>query len=116
MAVKHAIGFNAAEMMPPESWQRLIREGVKRGVERRSDIKPYKIAHPVKLQIRFNDVVIAELASDPPGRTDEREHDRVYGTRHDRGDEVHRSKSTPEFATVKSVADIAQNSTQADGK
>lgn len=67
MAVKHAIGFNAAEMMPPEESQRLIREGVKRGVERRSDIKPYKIAHPVKLQIRFNDVVIAELASYLPG-------------------------------------------------
>jgi D-amino peptidase len=67
VAVKHAIGFNAAEMMPPEESQRLIREGVKRGVERRSDIKPYKIAHPVKLEIRFNDVVIAELASYLPG-------------------------------------------------
>jgi D-amino peptidase len=66
-AVKHAIGFNAAEMMPPEESQRLIREGVKRGVERRAEIKPYKIAHPVKLEIRFNDLVIAELASYLPG-------------------------------------------------
>src|SRR5215471_17046148 len=65
--VKHAIGFNAAEMMPPEESQRLIREGVKRGVERRAEIKPYKIAHPVKLEIRFNDLVIAELASYLPG-------------------------------------------------
>lgn len=63
VAVKHAIGFNAAEMMPPEESQRLIREGVKRGVERRAEIKPYKIAHPVKLEIRFNDAVIAELVS-----------------------------------------------------
>ena len=65
--VKHAIGFNAAEMMSPEDSQRLIREGVKRGVERRAQIKPYKIAHPVKVEIRFNDVVIAELASYLPG-------------------------------------------------
>lgn len=61
--VKHAIGFNAAEMMAPEESQRLIREGVKRGVERRGEIKPYKISHPVKLEIRFNDATIAELAS-----------------------------------------------------
>lgn len=67
VAVKHAFGFNAAEMMPPEESQRLIREGVKRGVERRAEIKPYKIAHPVKLEIRFNDLVIAELASYLPG-------------------------------------------------
>jgi len=65
--VKHAIGFNAADMMPPEESQRLIREGVKRGVQRRAEIKPYKISHPVKLEIRFNNVVIAELASYLPG-------------------------------------------------
>jgi len=65
--VKKAIGFNAAEMMPPEESQRLIREGVKRGVERRAETKPYKISHPVKLEVRFNDAVIAELASYVPG-------------------------------------------------
>lgn len=65
--VKHAIGFNAAEMMPPEESQRLIREGVKRGVERRAEIKPYRISHPVKLEVRFNDAVVAEIASYLPG-------------------------------------------------
>ena len=50
-------------MLPPEESQRLIREGVKRDVERRAEIKPYKVSHPVKLEIPFNDVVIAELAS-----------------------------------------------------
>ena len=65
--VKHAVGFNAAEMMPPEESQRLIREGVKRGLERKAEIKPYKISHPVKLEIRFNDAVIAELVSYLPG-------------------------------------------------
>jgi D-amino peptidase len=65
--VKHAIGFYSAEMLPPEESQRLIRDGVKRAVERRAEIKPYKISHPVQLEIRFNDVVIAELASYLPG-------------------------------------------------
>jgi D-amino peptidase len=40
---------------------------VKRAVERRSEIKPYKISHPIKLEVRFNDVVIAELVSYLPG-------------------------------------------------
>ncbi|HLW86661.1 MAG TPA: M55 family metallopeptidase [Candidatus Sulfotelmatobacter sp.] len=65
--VKHAIGFYSAEMLPPNESQRLIREGVRRGVERRAEIKPYKISHPVKLEIRFNDVVVAEVASYLPG-------------------------------------------------
>src|SRR5262249_34684279 len=30
--VKRAIGFNAAEMLPPEESQQMIREGVKRGI------------------------------------------------------------------------------------
>ena len=67
VAVKRAIGFYSAEMLPPEESQRLIREGVRRGVERRAEIKPYKISHPVKLEIRFNDVVTAELVSYLPG-------------------------------------------------
>ena len=65
--VKRAIGFNAAEMLPPEESQRLIREGVKRGIERRAEIKPYKIAHPVKLEVRFNEAEVAEIASYLPG-------------------------------------------------
>lgn len=65
--VKHAIGFYSAEMLPPEESQRLIREGVKRGVARRAEIRPYKIAHPVKLEMRLNDLLIAELTSYLPG-------------------------------------------------
>ena len=67
VAVKQAIGFYAARMMHPEEAQRLIREGVKRGVERRGEIKPYRLSHPVKLEIRFNDSVSAELVSYLPG-------------------------------------------------
>jgi D-amino peptidase len=66
-AVKQATGFHSATMMAPEKAQSLIHDGVKRGVERRAELKPYRVAHPVKLEIRFNDVIKAELASYLPG-------------------------------------------------
>lgn len=66
-AVKDATGFYSATMMHPEEAQRLIREGVRRGVERRREIKPYKIAHPVRLQVRFNEIVNAEVVAMLPG-------------------------------------------------
>lgn len=59
--VKQAIGFYAAVMMQPEEAQRLIRAGVKRGVERRRELKPYKVEHPVKLEITFKYTVTAEI-------------------------------------------------------
>lgn len=62
-AVKQAGGFASATMMHPEESQRLIRAGVKRGVERRGELKPYRLSHPVKLEIEFQDTVNAELAS-----------------------------------------------------
>lgn len=66
-AVKEATGFYSASMMHPEEAQKLIREGVKRGVERRAELKPYRVARPVKLKIRFNDAVNAEVVSYLPG-------------------------------------------------
>ena len=65
--VKEATGFYSATMIHPEEAQRLIREGVKRGVERRREIKPYRIAHPVTLRIRYNSVVEAEVVAMLPG-------------------------------------------------
>jgi D-amino peptidase len=66
-AVKQASGFHSATMMAPEKAQSLIHDGVKIGIERRKEMKPYRVAHPVKLEIRFNDVLKAELASYLPG-------------------------------------------------
>ncbi len=66
-AVKEATGFYSASMMHPEEAQKLIREGVRRGVERRREIKPYRIAHPVTLRIRYNAVVEAEVVAMLPG-------------------------------------------------
>jgi len=67
VAVKQATGFYSATMMHPEEAQRLIRQGVKRALERRGELKPYKIAHPVKLEITFKDAVTAEIVSYLPG-------------------------------------------------
>jgi len=61
--VKQSIGFYAATMIHPEVAQRLIREGVKRGVERRGELKPFRSAHPVKLEVTFKQTVNAEVVS-----------------------------------------------------
>jgi D-amino peptidase len=67
VAVKQAIGFYAATTMHPEAAQRLIREGVKRGIERRGELKPYRLARPVKLEVTFKQTVNAEVVSYLPG-------------------------------------------------
>ncbi len=66
-AVKTAGGFFSGTMLHPEECQRLIREGVKRGVEKRRSFKPYKLSRPVKLEVTFKKAVLAELASYFPG-------------------------------------------------
>ena len=61
--VKQAIGYNSAITIHPEKSQEMIRAGVKRGVERRKELKPFKISHPVILEITYKTTVIAEVAS-----------------------------------------------------
>ena len=65
--VKEATGFYSASMVHPEVAQKMIREGVRRGVERRREISPYRVARPVQLRIRFNDIVNAEVVAMLPG-------------------------------------------------
>ena len=47
--------------------ERLIQEGVKRAVEGRKAMKPYRLTHPVKLEVTFKNIVDAELVSYLPG-------------------------------------------------
>jgi len=61
--VKHALGYHAAIMLPPEVARERIRGGMKRGVQRRSEIKPYRVAHPVRLAITFKQLLDAEILS-----------------------------------------------------
>jgi D-amino peptidase len=72
--VKRATGYFSAAMTHPEECQRMIREGIRRGVERRGDLKPYRAERPIRLDVVSRDVVRAELASYLPGA------DRVDGT------------------------------------
>jgi len=61
--VKQAIGYTSAITMHPELSQELIRDGVRRGIRRRKDIPPFKLAHPVRLEVTYKTTVIAEVAS-----------------------------------------------------
>src|SRR5215831_12033818 len=44
--VKEATGFYSATMLPPEEVRKRIRDGVRKGVERRREIPPYRVARP----------------------------------------------------------------------
>ncbi len=61
--VKSGSGFYSGTMLHPEEAQRMIREGVRRGVERRLQLKPYRLAHPVRLEITFKETFYAEIVS-----------------------------------------------------
>lgn len=85
-------------MMHPQTAQRLIREGVKRGVQRRSEIKPFRLAAPVKLEITFKQTVNAEVVSylpcveRPTGDTVA-----FTGARHERSNEIPECNCNDEF-------------------
>ena len=61
--VKWASGFHSAKTMMPEASYQLIREKVKQAVGRIKDFKPYKIASPVKLDVRFKNYRPSEILS-----------------------------------------------------
>lgn len=61
--VKHALGFYAARMVHPDEVRRRIRDGVRRGVQRRAEIQPWKLARPVKMELHYKRVVDAELTA-----------------------------------------------------
>lgn len=65
--VKEATGFYSATMIHPEEARKRIQEGVRRGVERRRELKPYRVARPVELRIRFDAIVNAEVVALLPG-------------------------------------------------
>lgn len=67
--VKHALGYHAAIMLPPEEARERIRAAIKRGIERRADIHPYRVVPPVRLAITFKQLLDAELFSYLPAVT-----------------------------------------------
>jgi D-amino peptidase len=67
VAVKEGIGRNAAHTMLPGEARRAIEAGVKRGIERRREMRPLKVEGPVRLSVRFRNSGQAFLASQVPG-------------------------------------------------
>jgi D-amino peptidase len=65
--VKQSTGFASAAMLSPEESRQLIRDGVKRGISRRKEIAPFKLSHPIRMEVRYNDIVMAEVISYLPG-------------------------------------------------
>ena len=61
--VKWSSGFHSAKTMTPEASYQLIREKAKRAVGRIKDFKPYKIAPPIQLDVRFKNYRPSEMLS-----------------------------------------------------
>jgi D-amino peptidase len=61
--VKFASGFHSARTMTPEASYQLIREKAQRAVTRIREFKPYKLAGPIELDVRFKNYRPAEVLS-----------------------------------------------------
>ncbi|HEX5874804.1 MAG TPA: M55 family metallopeptidase [Pyrinomonadaceae bacterium] len=61
--VKWASGFHSAKTMMPDAAYQLIREKVKRALGRINDFKPYKLAPPIQLDVRFKNYRPSEVLS-----------------------------------------------------
>ena len=59
--VKRAISFHSAATMVPQSAQALIREKVKAGVMRRTELHPYVVKAPIRLDLTFKNYRPPEL-------------------------------------------------------
>ena len=61
--VKWASGFHSAKTLMPEAAYQLIRERVKKAIGRIKDFKPYKLASPIQLDVRFKNYRPSEVLS-----------------------------------------------------
>jgi D-amino peptidase len=61
--VKWAYGFHSARTLTPEAACDLIRQKARRGVERARDLKPWKVAEPTTLDLRFKNYRPSEVLS-----------------------------------------------------
>lgn len=59
--VKRAISFHSAATMTPETGQRLIRERVRAGIQRRAGIRPWRQPAPFTLDVSFKNYRAAEM-------------------------------------------------------
>jgi D-amino peptidase len=61
VAVKRAVGFHSAATMTPEAGQRLIRERATIALQHRADMKPYRVAQPIRLDVSMKNYRPVEL-------------------------------------------------------
>jgi D-amino peptidase len=61
--VKWSQGFHAARTLTPEAAREVIRAAVARGLARRVELRPLRVATPVELAIRFKNYRPAEVLS-----------------------------------------------------
>jgi D-amino peptidase len=61
--VKWASGFHSAKTLMPEAGYQLIREKAMKAVRRIKDFKPYKLAGPIQLDVRFKNYRPSEVLS-----------------------------------------------------
>ena len=61
--VKWASGFHSARTIMPELSYQMIREKVRKAVGRIKDFKPYKLAGPIQLDVRFKNYRPSEVLS-----------------------------------------------------
>jgi D-amino peptidase len=67
VTVKWAVGRYAARSLHPEQARRLIREGAARVVGQVSRYKPFQLAAPYELEIKFHNAGMADSAEVMPG-------------------------------------------------
>jgi len=60
---KHSLGFHAAETLTPAAACDLIHQGVTAALAHRSQRHPYKLSHPVTLDLSFKSYMPAEILS-----------------------------------------------------
>lgn len=63
VVVKRAIGYHSADSISPREARALITEQTKAALLRRSELKPFTLAKPVKLEIAFKNMLNAEILS-----------------------------------------------------
>jgi D-amino peptidase len=61
VAVKRAIGFHSAATMTPEAGQAAIRQHARTAIERRAEMRPYKMSRPLSLDVSFKNYRPVEL-------------------------------------------------------
>src|SRR5688500_8249872 len=61
--VKWASGFHSAKTLMPQMSQVMIRDKAQRAVKRISEFKPYTLAGPIELEVRFKNYRPAEVLS-----------------------------------------------------